>query len=76
MKKVINKITYNTDTAELLNSKSTGHFGEESGYEEKLYVTKKGAYFLHCIGGPNSKYSEEEIIPLTKSEKEEWEKEE
>ena len=76
MKKVINKTTYNTDTAELLTSKAVGQFGEESGYEEKLYVTKKGAYFLHCIGGADSKYAEEEIIPLTNSEKEEWKKEE
>ena len=76
MKKVINKITYNTETAELLNSRAVGEFGEESGYEEKLYVTKKGAYFLHCIGGADSKYAEEQIIPLTDSEKEKWEKEE
>lgn len=75
MKKVINKVTYNTDTAELLNSKAFGSFGEENGYEEKLYLTKKGAYFLHCIGGRDSKYAEEEIIPLTEEQKNNWENE-
>ena len=75
MKKVISKVTYNTDTADFLNSKSQGNFGDESGYEEKLYVTKKGAYFLYCVGGKDSKYSVPEIIPLTEEEKNNWEKE-
>jgi len=74
MKKIINKVTYNTETSELLNSKAVGEFGEETGYEEKLYVTKKGSFFLHCIGGISSKYPEEQIIPLTKAEKTAWEK--
>lgn len=73
MKKIIKKTTYNTETSELLNSKSFGNFGDESGYEEKLYVTKKGAYFLYCIGGSDSIYPEEQITPLSKEEKENWE---
>ena len=73
MKKIIKKITYNTETSEFLTSKAFGNFGDTDGYEEKLYVTKKGAYFLHCIGGVDSKYPSEEIIPLTEEEKTNWE---
>lgn len=73
MKKIIKKITYNTETSELLNSKAFGTFGDPKGYEEKLYITKKGAYFLHCIGGIDSIYPTEQIIPLTDEEKTSWE---
>ena len=73
MKKIIKKVTYNTETAELLTSKAYGNFGDTDGFEEKLYVTQKGAYFLHCIGGKDSKYATEQIIPLTEDEKVLWE---
>ena len=75
MKKIIGKVTYNTDTAELLEAKTKGIFGDETGYEEKLYITKKGAYFLYCVGGKESKYPDEEIIPLTQDQKTNWENE-
>ena len=73
MKKIIKKVTYNTETAELITSKAYGNFGDTDGFEEKLYVTKKGQYFLHCIGGVDSKYPAEEIVPLTEEEKANWE---
>ena len=73
MKKIIKKITYNTETADFVKSKIFGSFGDDEGYEEKLYVTKKGTYFLHCIGGSDSKYKEEQIIPLSEDEKAKWE---
>lgn len=73
MKKIIGKVTYNTNTAKLLDVKTVGTFGDETGYEERLYETKRGAYFLHCIGGSESKYKSEEIIPLTDEQKQAWE---
>ena len=73
MKKIIKKVTYNTETAELITSKAYGNFGDTDGYEEKLYVTKKGQYFIHGIGGVDSKYPTEQIIPLTEDEKTNWE---
>lgn len=51
------------------------------GVEETLYRTKRGKYFLHGIGGANTKYwhqysgggcGGEEIIPLSEAEAREW----
>ncbi len=75
MKKIIKKKTYNTDTADLIQAITFGEFGEETGYEEKLYQTKKGDYFLYGYGGYESKYAEETIIPFTTQEAESWLKE-
>lgn len=72
MKKTINKKVYNTDTAKKLGQFASGFFGDPAGYEEILYVTKKGAYFLHCNGGDASKYPAETIIALTDAEANEW----
>lgn len=75
MKKTINKKVYNTDTAEKLGQFAQGFFGDPAGYEEILYVTKKGGYFVYGIGGESSKYPEEDIIALTKEEANSWLKE-
>ncbi len=63
MKKMIKKIVYNTQTAEEISRTTFGEFGDADGYEEILYETKKGDRFIYGIGGPESKYPEETIIP-------------
>lgn len=58
MKKVINGIFYNTETAELLHNWDNGAYGNDfHSCEESLYKTKRGAYFIHGEGGPMSKYA-------------------
>lgn len=58
MKKIINGKCYNTETAQELATYSNGLGRRDfSHYEETLYRTKKGAYFLYGMGGPASKYS-------------------
>lgn len=82
MKKIIGTKVYNTDTAVELgqywNGLSTSDFGYVS---ERLYATKKGAYFLHGEGGAMSHWSEacgnarcggEGIEPLTELEALAW----
>ena len=49
-------------------------FGDPAGYEESLFKTKKGAFFLYGKGGSESKYKEEAITPLTKEQAEQWKK--
>ena len=61
MKKIIAKKTYNTDTAALVAHVTFGEFGDAAGYEEKLYQTKKGDFFIYGIGGIESPYTEETI---------------
>ncbi len=72
MKKIINRVTYNTETAIEIGRMSSGTFGDPTGYEEILYQTKKGAFFVYANGGAESKYTEETIVPLTKAEAKDW----
>ena len=46
MKKIICKVEYDTDTAQLVAKHAVGTFGDPAGYEERLYKTEGGKYFL------------------------------
>ena len=46
MKKLICKKLYDTDAAEVVKKVTSGAFGDAEGYEETLYRTADGAYFL------------------------------
>ena len=83
MKKIINRKVYDTDTAEEIASDSSHLFSGDFGYwEETLFRTKKGAYFLYGSGGPMSKYAEpcgnngmaggSDIVPLSPKDAVEW----
>lgn len=73
MKTVINRKTYNTDTALRIGEVYEGQFGDPAGYEERLYKTRRGEYFLYGIGGQSSKYPAETIELITRKEAESWE---
>lgn len=72
MKKIIAKKTYNTETAEALKNKSFGQYGDPAGYEETLYKTKKGLFFIYGVGGASSKYPVENIVAITEAEANEF----
>lgn len=81
MKKVINGKLYNTETAKCIDWVNVGNGKNDlNGYEETLYVTKKGNFFLHGEGwgkymkpSPMGGYGYgESIIPITKKEAENW----
>jgi hypothetical protein len=58
MKKIINGAKYDTATAKKLGEWTNGHrYGEFSYYEESLYRTKSGRYFLYGSGGAMTKYA-------------------
>lgn len=79
MKKIINGKVYNTETSELIlewwNGRGTNDFTHRS---KDLYRTKKGAWFLHHIGGAmtdmarscgsNSWTGSEDIEPIGESD--------
>ena len=48
MKKIICKKEYDTETATKIKQYTNGYFGDPAGYEETLYQTPGGLYFL-CI---------------------------
>ncbi len=59
---------YDTAKAEVVGNRCFGEFGDPAGYEETLYKTKGGLYFIDGVGGPDSPYPQEDIRPLTKAE--------
>ena len=72
MKKVICKVEYDTDNANLVKKVSVGAFGDSNGYEESLYQTEKGNYFLYVNGGEDSKYTKEDIKRMSKDKANAW----
>ncbi len=74
MKKIICKVEYDTETAVLVKKNTFGEFGDATGYEESLYVTENGKYFLYVNGGAESKYPEENIKRMSVEKAEEWRK--
>ncbi len=72
MKKIICKKEYDTETATLVQKYSVGYFGDPAGYEESLYQTPGGLYFLHVTGGEASKYPTEDILRLAKTKVKDW----
>ena len=58
MRKIINKKLYDTDRATLIAEWDNGYpINDFHNCSEKLYVTKKGNYFIYGTGGPLSIYA-------------------
>lgn len=72
MQKIICKKLYDTETATLIKAYSFGNLGDSNGYEEDLYQTPEGLYFLHVGGGETSIYPTEDILRLAKTKVKEW----
>ena len=72
MKKIICKKEYDTETATLVKKYIVGELGDPAGYEEDLYQTPEGLYFLHVGGGENSPYPTEDILRLAKAKVKDW----
>jgi len=71
MHKVICKKDYDTETAEVIFKFTSGSFGDPAGYEETIYKTPEGNYFVYTNGGAESKYPEEDIKRLAAAKVEE-----
>ena len=74
MKKIICKKEYDTETATLIQKYTVGEFGDPAGYEECLYQTPGGLYFVYGVGGEASPYPTEDIQRLAKTKVEDWKK--
>ena len=62
----IGKVFYDRNKSTIVNKKTFGNYGDDFGYEETLYVTNKGNYYLYTNGGITSPYKKEKIKPLSK----------
>lgn len=72
MKKIICKVEYDTTTSELVKKVTSGEFGDPTGYEESLYKTAEGKFFLYVNGGEESKYKKEDIKRMAAAKADEW----
>ena len=72
MKKVICKVEYDTEKAMLIEKRTSGQFGDPAGYEESLYQTEGGKFFLYVNGGEDSIYPEENIKRMSAEKAAEW----
>lgn len=72
MKKIICKKEYDTETATLIKKYTYGYYGDPAGYEEILFQTPGGLYFLYVQGGENSPYPTEDILRLAKAKVNDW----
>ena len=65
MKKIICKKEYDTEKATLIKKNTYKSIGDEDGYEESVYKTEDGSFFLYVNGGSSSKYPKEDIKRLS-----------
>ena len=83
MRKIIEGKRYDTEKAERIGEWSQGYRSDFKYAHERLYVTKKGCYFIWGQGGAMSGWAEtcedgrswtggEGIRPLTREEAFEW----
>jgi hypothetical protein len=72
MQKIICKKVYDTAASTVVKKVTSGFYGDPAGYEETLYVTPDGFYFLYTNGGSESKYTSEEIKRMSKAAADKW----
>ncbi len=72
MKKTICKVEYDTEASTVVAKRVAGEFGDPAGYEETLYMTADGKYFLYVNGGEDSIHAKEDIKRMSAAKAEEW----
>jgi len=72
MQKIICKKVYDTKTAEFIKKVTYGEFGSADGWEECLFKTQDGFYFLYTNGGAESKYTCENITRMSADKAKAW----
>ena len=72
MKKIICNKVYDTETSTLVKGVAFGQFGDPNGYEERLYKTESGLFFLYTNGGAQSKYTKENIARMSAEKAKIW----
>lgn len=72
MKKVICNKEYDTQNAAQVRKYTYSYYGDPTGYEEILFQTPGGLYFLYVRGGAESPYPQEDIVRLAKTKVNAW----
>lgn len=61
MKKIIEGLLYDTETAEIILESTNHEDDAETMTTERLYRTESGRWFWHLAGGPKSIYAKERL---------------
>lgn len=72
MRKTVDGIVYDTQTATIDKKFTFCEPGDPAGYEETLYITDGERYFIYTNGGAQSRYPSEEITPINREDVKEW----
>lgn len=68
----IDGVIYDTAASTVDKKFTYGAPGDPSGYEETLYITNDGRYFIYTYGGLKSKYPNENIVTISREEVRSW----
>jgi len=72
MKKMFGKTVYDTEESNVIVKNTYGNYGDTDGYEEILFCTPAGNYFVYGNGGEDSPYPAESIVRVAKAKVDEW----
>ena len=72
MYKIIDGVAYDTETATIDKKFTYGAPGDPYGFEETLYITSDGRYFIYTNGGYKSKYPREDLVPIDRGGVKDW----
>lgn len=72
MCKEIDGVVYDTMNSTIDKKFTYGAPGDPTGYEETLYKTIDGRYFVYTNGGVKSKYPKENIFPIERENVKNW----
>ena len=72
MQKTICKKVYDTEASTHIKKVTCGEFGCPQGYEESLYKTEGGLFFLYTNGVEQSKYTKEDITRMSAEKANAW----
>ena len=72
MKTILCNRVYDTETATLVRKVAVGTFGDPAGYEESLYQTPEGLYFIYENGGADSVHPTKRIRRISEKKAKEW----
>lgn len=67
MKSTTSKKAFDTQSSELLKKITAGSYGDPTGYEETLFLSPDGTYFVYANGGEKSVHPKESFTKITKA---------
>lgn len=72
MLKEVDGVLYDTANSTVDKKFTYGAPGDPCGFEETLYKTTDGKYFVYTYGGTSSKYPKEDIFPISRDDVKNW----